>query len=90
MFFADHVFSTAWTVFFAVVWWLYTPHDGRRTANSAAQEMIGQIGGGHDMSDEERATAAMAIWNKEKGLATLVIVVGWCVKVREYTECLST
>ncbi|KAI9450756.1 Inositolphosphorylceramide synthase subunit Kei1-domain-containing protein, partial [Russula earlei] len=38
IFFADHVLNTIWTVYFAVHWWLYTPHDGRRNANSPAQQ----------------------------------------------------
>ncbi|KAL5492447.1 hypothetical protein ACEPAI_3894 [Sanghuangporus weigelae] len=80
LFFADHVLSTVWTVFFAVVWWVYTPHDGRRQANSAAQEQLMQ-GSGHNMTDEERTAAAMRIWNKEKGLAATVLIFGWCAKV---------
>ncbi|PCH44422.1 DUF1753-domain-containing protein [Wolfiporia cocos MD-104 SS10] len=83
LFFADHVLSTAWLVFFAVVWWVYTPHDGRRQANSAAQEEMMNAGtqlGGHNMTAEERERAAMTIWSEEKGLATAVIVLGWLVK----------
>ncbi|KAI5124279.1 hypothetical protein M0805_005126 [Coniferiporia weirii] len=81
LFFADHILSTAWTVFFAVVWWIYTPHDGRRHANSEAQKQLMQGGGGHDMTEEERTAAALQIWNKEKGLAAAVIIVGWCAKI---------
>ncbi|EJD07610.1 DUF1753-domain-containing protein [Fomitiporia mediterranea MF3/22] len=81
LFFADHVLSTVWTVFFAVVWWIYTPHDGRRQANSAAQEQLMQGGSGHNMTEEERTLAAMRIWNKEKGMAAAVIIIGWCAKV---------
>lgn len=83
LFFADHVLSTAWTVFFAVLWWVYNPHDGQRQANSEAQEKLMHGGGsGHDMTKEETAAAALQIWNKEKGLALAVIIVGWCAKVR--------
>ncbi|KAL0953393.1 hypothetical protein HGRIS_004632 [Hohenbuehelia grisea] len=83
LFFADHVFSTAWTVYFAVVWWVYTPHDGRRQANSEAQKkmMEGGITGGHVMTDEEREAAAMMIWNHEKGTAAAVIAVSWLCKI---------
>ncbi|TDL24080.1 DUF1753-domain-containing protein [Rickenella mellea] len=81
LFFADHILSTAWTVFFAVVWWLYTPHDGRRQANSAAQEELMKAGVGHGMTEEERTQAALMIWNKEKGTAAAVIMVGWITKI---------
>ncbi|KAH9943831.1 Inositolphosphorylceramide synthase subunit Kei1-domain-containing protein [Amylocystis lapponica] len=84
IFFADHVLSTAYLVFFAVVWWVYTPHDGRRQANSAAQkEMMeaGPVGAVHNMTDAERFDAAMSIWHAEKGRATAVIVIGWLAKI---------
>jgi len=84
MFFLDHLFSTCWTVFFGVVWWVYTPHDGRRVANSDAQrEMMSGAGGvqGHNMTAEERAEAALGIWNKEKGFAAAVLIIGWLIKI---------
>ena len=85
LFFADHVLSTAWTIFFGVVWWVYTPHDGRRQANSRAQEEmmhdVQHVDGVH-MTEEERANAAMTIWNKEKGTAAIVIASSWLAKVR--------
>jgi inositol phosphorylceramide synthase regulatory subunit len=83
LFFADHVLSTAWTVFFAVVWWVYTPHDGQRTVNSEAQaEMAkGGNGGSHNMTDEQRAEAAHMMWNDEKGTAAGIIIISWLIKV---------
>ncbi|KAH9940856.1 DUF1753-domain-containing protein [Epithele typhae] len=81
LFFADHMISTAWLVFFAVVWWVYTPHDGKVEANSAAQKEVMNSGPGHNLSEEERVAAAMTIWNQEKGLATAMLVMGWIVKV---------
>ncbi|EKM50494.1 uncharacterized protein PHACADRAFT_263813 [Phanerochaete carnosa HHB-10118-sp] len=82
VFFADHIISTAWTVFFAVVWWIYTPHDGRRDISSAAQREIMEAGGGGatNMTDAERAAAAGVLWNEEKGLAATVIILGWLSK----------
>lgn len=83
LFFADHIVSTAWLVFFAVLWWVYTPHDGRRQANSDAQrEMMDAvpITGNRNMTDVERVMAAMTIWDEEKGRATAVIVLGWLAK----------
>jgi hypothetical protein len=83
LFFADHILSTAWTVFFAVVWWVYTPHDGQRTVNSAAQEEMakGGTGGSKNMTDQERIAAATMIWNKEKGTAAAIIVLSWLAKI---------
>jgi hypothetical protein len=82
LFFADHVLSTAWTVFFAVVWWVYTPHDGRRQANSAAQEDMMRMGAGnHTLTESERTEAAMRIWNQEKGTAAAVIIASWLCKI---------
>jgi len=82
LFFVDHMFSTAWTLFFAVVWWAYTPHDGRRVANSAAQEAIRQGAGvNHTMSDAQLAIAATLLWHEEKGVAAAVIVLFWLAKI---------
>ena len=83
LFFADHIFSTSWTVFFAVIWWVYTPHDGRRTANSDAQRamMDGANSNATHLTEAEREAAAMAIWNQEKGKAANVIIVSWLFKV---------
>jgi inositol phosphorylceramide synthase regulatory subunit len=84
MFFLDHVFSTCWTVFFGVVWWAYTPHDGKRVANSDAQRaMMDAASGmeGHNMTEDERTQAALGIWNKEKGFAAAVLILGWLTKV---------
>ncbi|EIW79043.1 DUF1753-domain-containing protein [Coniophora puteana RWD-64-598 SS2] len=85
LYFVDHVLSTAWTVFFAVGWWVHTPHDGRRTANSQAQEDIraGAPAAAHNLNltDAQRAAAANVLWHEEKGTAALVIVVSWVVKI---------
>ncbi|KAI0642118.1 DUF1753-domain-containing protein [Trametes meyenii] len=81
LFFADHILSTAWLVFFGVLWWFYTPHDGRVQAHSDAQKEVMESGAGHNMTDEERAAAAMTIWNAEKGIASAMIIVGWIAKI---------
>lgn len=83
LFLADHIISTAWTVFFAVVWWIYTPHDGRRQANSPAQQemMKGAIGNHLNMTETERIAAANMIWDEEKGKAAIVIVGSWLIKI---------
>ncbi|ETW79029.1 hypothetical protein HETIRDRAFT_246353, partial [Heterobasidion irregulare TC 32-1] len=81
-FFADHVLSTAWTIFFAVHWWVYTPHDGRRFANSPAQQALidGYIGHHLNMTEAQRVAAAEDIWGREKGIAATIIVLGWLSK----------
>lgn len=83
LFFADHVLSTSWTIFFAVVWWLYSPHDGRRVSSSAAQDQIikGYLGETEQVSEEERARLALQLWGREKGVAIAIIVLGWSIKV---------
>ncbi|TFK51872.1 DUF1753-domain-containing protein [Heliocybe sulcata] len=82
LFFADHMLSTAWTVFFIVVWWVYTPHDGARTISSSAQEdIIHRSGINITISPEERSRAARMIWNKEKGPALALVIAGWLAKI---------
>jgi hypothetical protein len=90
LFFADHILSTSWTIFFAVVWWLYSPHDGRRVSNSAAQDNIieNYLGETEKVSEEERARLALQLWRKEKGVAIAIIVLGWLIKVGR--ECRLT
>ncbi|GAA5982465.1 hypothetical protein JCM11641_006124 [Rhodosporidiobolus odoratus] len=82
LFAADHLLSTLYTAFFAVVWYAWVPHDGRRVANSDAQKaMMGgsQTVGG--MGDEERVRAAGEVWLGERGFSAAVLVVGWLLKV---------
>ncbi|THH18045.1 hypothetical protein EW146_g2865 [Bondarzewia mesenterica] len=81
-FFADHIVSTAWTIFFAVHWWVYTPHDGRRIANSPAQQALidGYIGQHQNVTEAERIIAAEDIWGREKGVAATIIILGWLSK----------
>lgn len=72
-------------VFFGVTWYRYTPHDGRRVANSDAQKAILEAGlaAGHgQVDDAERARLALQVWNDEKGFSTTVLVLGWLIKVR--------
>ncbi|KAF8328368.1 uncharacterized protein EI90DRAFT_3017681 [Cantharellus anzutake] len=79
-FLADHLLNTIWTLFFAVAWWYWNPHDGKRIANSAAQKEVMESGG-PAMTDEERATQAQQIWNKEKGFAAAILITGWLLKI---------
>ncbi|ESK97784.1 duf1753-domain-containing protein [Moniliophthora roreri MCA 2997] len=83
LFFADHIFSTSWTVYFATVWWFQNPHDGHHSANSPAQiEIIeGTVHSDIPMTDEERVAAAQKIWNHEKGTAAAFIILAWILKL---------
>ncbi|KAI9508371.1 hypothetical protein F5148DRAFT_964881, partial [Russula earlei] len=78
IFFADHVLNTIWTVYFAVRWWLYTPHDGRRNANSPAQQALinAYIGEHQTISEAERTAAAERVWRAEKAQALTIIILG--------------
>ena len=78
---ADHLLGTIWTVFFAVLWWIYNPHDGEKVVNSAAQEAMAGAHGNTTMSHAERVAAAQQIWNQEKGLAAAFLIAGWVSKV---------
>ncbi|EAU90601.2 hypothetical protein CC1G_00985 [Coprinopsis cinerea okayama7 len=83
IYFADHIFSTSWTVFFAVDWWLWTPHDGQRQANSPAQQAMVKLANitAVPLTPQEREEAAMTIWNHEKGKAAAIIIISWFVKL---------
>ncbi|KAJ7576908.1 Inositolphosphorylceramide synthase subunit Kei1-domain-containing protein [Mycena floridula] len=83
LFFADHVVSTSWTVFFAVVWWFQTPHDGQRQVNSDAQRDIIRVAPKdiHQYTPDERRIAAMTIWDHEKGMAFAIILISWLSKI---------
>ncbi|KAJ7139388.1 Inositolphosphorylceramide synthase subunit Kei1-domain-containing protein, partial [Mycena epipterygia] len=83
LFCADYVLSTSWTAYFAVTWWWYTPHDGARQANSQAQEDMIAVAHitGTVLTGEQRAEAALLIWNQEKGMAFAVILISWLSKI---------
>ncbi|GAA5839514.1 hypothetical protein JCM9279_005965 [Rhodotorula babjevae] len=79
---ADHLVGTVYTTFFAVVWYLFVPHDGRRVANSDAQKaMMGGSQSGVEMDETERTQAAMGVWTSERGFSGAVLVVGWLLKI---------
>lgn len=93
----DHLISTFYTLYFAVVWYKYTPHDGRRVANSAAQKEILEAAnqaaavaasaaadGVVDAIDgsEDAASRAMGVWKNERAFAAAVLLLGWLLKVR--------
>jgi len=78
LFALDHVINTLYIAFFAVDWYLYVPHDGRRVANSEAQKQM--LSEGNFGDDESRKAAAQAIWKSERGFAAAVLVGGWLLK----------
>ncbi|KAJ6544726.1 Inositolphosphorylceramide synthase subunit Kei1-domain-containing protein [Mycena sp. CBHHK59/15] len=83
LFCADYILSTAWTVFFGVTWWWHTPHDGARQANSPAQLDMIEVAQLTDppLTSEQRAAAALQIWNREKRMAFIVITLAWLSKI---------
>lgn len=89
LFALDHFISTAYTVLFAVVWWVLTPHDGRRIANSEAQKEM-QGGGAGPYDPSEREALAMGVWTSERGFAAAVLVSGWLLKVRPPSRLLPS
>lgn len=80
----DHFISTAYTVLFAVDWWVFEPHDGQRIANSAAQQNIideaRKAGVGSGLNADEAKLAAQAKWSEEKGFSLFVLIASWLVK----------
>lgn len=69
-----------------MAWWVFTPHDGRRVINSAAQVDLATGGAavGHHpavISESQRAVAALQLWNQERAYAATIIVLGWLIKV---------
>lgn len=88
----DHFVGTIYTSLFAVMWYVHTPHDGRRVANSEAQKaMMGHIDptmGG--LTDEERVIAAQGVWKSERGFSAAVLILGWFIKVRLVVLCPSS
>lgn len=78
----DHLLGTLYTTFFAVVWYAWVPHDGRRVANSDAQKAMMGGAGTHEMDEATRTAAAMTVWEGERGFSAAVLVLGWVIKVR--------
>jgi hypothetical protein len=83
LFAADHILSTAWTVYFGLVWWVYTPHDGAHAINSPAQRQLAATrpSTAPVLTAEERTERAQMIWGREKNKAAIIILLGWLSKV---------
>ncbi|OCF36701.1 hypothetical protein I317_02998 [Kwoniella heveanensis CBS 569] len=89
----DHLIATFFHYLFYQHYWYVVPHDGRRTANSQAQQDLidlalsrGEIaqpsqGGADEGLDELRAALAGEIWDAEKGFAVWTLVFGWLLKI---------
>ncbi|GAA6059762.1 hypothetical protein JCM10212_001970 [Sporobolomyces blumeae] len=81
LFAIDHLVGTLYTSLFAAIWYLYTPHDGRRIANSDAQKAMMGNNTGTGLDDVGRVEAAMGVWQSERGFSGAVLVIGWMLKV---------
>lgn len=82
LFAVDHLVGTLYTSLFAAIWYLYTPHDGRRIANSDAQKAMMGTNTGTGLDDAGRVEAAMGVWKSERGFSGAVLLIGWTLKVR--------
>ncbi|GAA5836855.1 hypothetical protein JCM3766R1_006282 [Sporobolomyces carnicolor] len=81
LFAVDHLVGTLYTSLFAAIWYLYTPHDGRRIANSDAQKAMMGSNTGTGLDDAGRVEAAMGVWKSERGFSGAVLLIGWMLKV---------
>lgn len=81
LFLLDHLLSTLYTAYFGVVWYSYTPHDGRSVAHSDAQKDIMHGSPASGLDGAERARKAMAVWRDERGTAAGILVLSWMLKV---------
>ncbi|GAA5873750.1 hypothetical protein JCM16303_002576 [Sporobolomyces ruberrimus] len=81
LFAVDHLVGTLYTSLFAAIWYLYTPHDGRRIANSDAQKAMMGTNTGTGLDDAGRVEAAMGVWKSERGFSGAVLLIGWTLKV---------
>lgn len=83
----DHLLGTMYTLVFAINWWLYVSHDGQRLVNGDAQKAMIELAisrnevAGEELSAEERAKIALALWSSEKLFAVLVLLSCWILKV---------
>jgi len=80
LFALDHLVGTLYTALFAAIWYLYTPHDGRRIANSDAQKAMMGNNTGTGLDDAGRVEAAMGVWKSERGFSGAVLLIGWMLK----------
>ncbi|KIM22828.1 hypothetical protein M408DRAFT_78379 [Serendipita vermifera MAFF 305830] len=85
IFLLDHIISTLSTAFFGVAWWVFTPHDGRRIINSAAQVELATGGAavGHHptvISEAQRTLVASELWSQERAYAAAILILGWVIK----------
>lgn len=84
----DHIIQTVYTLGFARHYWYEVPHDGRRVANSKAQEDLIRLavlrGEVSDKMPDNIAEIARGLWEKEEGFAMMVLFASWLIKVSSY------
>ncbi|KAG0141312.1 hypothetical protein CROQUDRAFT_663978 [Cronartium quercuum f. sp. fusiforme G11] len=79
-FLIDHLISTIYTAIFGVSWYFDNPHDGRRVAHGDAQKNM-MNPDAPELSPEARRNAAQAIWKEERGIATVILIGLWLIKL---------
>lgn len=88
----DHCIQSLFHYLFYYTYWFVTPHDGRRTANSQAQQDLINLAASRGEivdpatqetagMDELRKALAGDIWQAEKVFAGWTIVAGFFLKV---------
>lgn len=94
----DHLLQTLFHYLFYLDYWYNIPHDGRRNANSQAQQDLINLAASRNEiidpatqetagMDELRKALAGEIWRTEKVFAGWTLVVGFFVKVRYLSSC---
>jgi hypothetical protein len=87
----DHIIQTVYTLGFARHYWYEVPHDGRRVANSKAQEDLIRLavsrGEVSDKMPDNIAEIARGLWEKEEGFALMVLFASWLIKVSSRRYC---
>lgn len=94
IFLADHMISTAWTLYFGLDWFLYNKHDGQKPPLNEYQAglmgLIESIESQYETSKsihhepltgQARVDAAQRVWKGERGFSASVIALGWLIKI---------
>ena len=94
LFLADHMLSTAWTLYFGLAWFLFNPHDGQKPPLNEYQEglmgLIESIESQYEtnknihhvpLTGQARIDAAQRVWKGERGFSAFVLIFGWMIKI---------
>jgi hypothetical protein len=93
----DHLVQSVFHYLFYYTYWFITPHDGRRTANSQAQQDLINLAASRGEiidpatqetpgMDELRKALAGDIWKAEKVFAGWTLIAGFFLKVSRWSR----